>query len=463
MQSLNPATGEIIAEFEELTDTELESRLARAASAFQRHRRTSFAERAERLERLAELLESRARSFGRLMTEEMGKPIAAAVAEAGKCAWACRLLRRARRAASWPTSRSRRDAARASSATSRSAPVLAVMPWNFPFWQVIRFAAPALMAGNVGLLKHALERPAVRAGDRGALPARRLPGGRLPDAADRLDARSRAVIDDPRVAAVTLTGSEPAGSAVAARGGRSRSRRRSSSWAAATRSSSCRAPTWTRRSRRRSRRASSTTGSPASPPSASSSHEAVADEFETRFVERDGGAQGGRPAGPGHRRRPAGHASDPRRASTSRCDERSQPARALLVGGERPSGPGFFYPPTVLADVRRGIAGLRRGDRSAPSPRSSASRDVDEAIALANDTPFGLGRSVVDERRGASASASSTRSKPGSVFVNAHGRVRPAPALRRRQAVRLRPRAGAVGIREFVNAKTIWGRRGGRR
>src|SRR5690606_33989955 len=136
-----PTTGEVVARFTELTDDELEKKLALAERAYQRHRRTSFAERAERLQRLADLLDDRAEELGRLMTEEMGKPIEAAVAEARKCASACHYYveHGERHLADEPI---RTEAARSYVRFLPIGPVLAVMPWNFPFWQVIRFAAP---------------------------------------------------------------------------------------------------------------------------------------------------------------------------------------------------------------------------------------------------------------------------------------------------------------------------------
>src|SRR5690606_25207313 len=158
MESVNPATGQVIATFEELTDAELDARLERAEAAFRRYRETTYAQRAERLARLADLLEGRAEELGRLMTEEMGKPIGAAVAEAKKCALACRYYveHGEEHLADEPVEV---GGARAYIRHLPIGPVLAIMPWNFPFWQVIRFAAPAMMAGNVGLLKHASNVP----------------------------------------------------------------------------------------------------------------------------------------------------------------------------------------------------------------------------------------------------------------------------------------------------------------
>ena len=176
--TINPATGETLRTFTPLTPSELEARLACADSAYRRHRRTSFAERRRLMLKAAEILESEKEAFGRLMTIEMGKPLKAGIEEADKCALGCRYYAEnaERFLADEPIETS---ATQSCVAYQPIGPVLAVMPWNFPFWQVFRFAAPALMAGNVGLLKHASNVPAVRARDRGHLPPRRVPRGRV--------------------------------------------------------------------------------------------------------------------------------------------------------------------------------------------------------------------------------------------------------------------------------------------
>jgi succinate-semialdehyde dehydrogenase / glutarate-semialdehyde dehydrogenase len=158
MKSVNPATGELLESFEPITDAEIDERLGRAWEGFLAHRRTSFAERAERMIRAAEILEAEKAELGRTMTLEMGKPIGAAVAEAEKCAWVCRYY--AEHAERFLADEEVESGARRSFIRYQPlGPVLAVMPWNFPFWQVFRFAAPALMAGNVGVLKHASNVP----------------------------------------------------------------------------------------------------------------------------------------------------------------------------------------------------------------------------------------------------------------------------------------------------------------
>ncbi|MDQ2671067.1 MAG: aldehyde dehydrogenase family protein, partial [Gemmatimonadota bacterium] len=216
--SVDPRTGETRETFRDHDKAEVERRLERAARAFERHRRTSFGDRARALARAAELLETEKRAYGRIMTEEMGKPIRAAVQEAEKCAWACRYYaEHGDRFLAVETVDL--DGSQGQVMYQPLGPVLAVMPWNFPFWQVIRFAAPAIMAGNVGLLKHAANVP------RCALALEELfeRAGFEDDVFQTLligSDRVAAVIEDRRIAAVTLTGSTRAGSAVASTAGR---------------------------------------------------------------------------------------------------------------------------------------------------------------------------------------------------------------------------------------------------
>jgi succinate-semialdehyde dehydrogenase / glutarate-semialdehyde dehydrogenase len=217
MTSRNPATGETLATFDTLTDDELEQRLSVAATAFAVHRRTAMNERAGRMRRAADILDADRQELGRLMTLEMGKPIGAAIAEAEKCAWVCRYY--ADHAEAFLADEPSRRAAPPASCATSPRPVLAVMPWNFPFWQVFRFAAPTLMAGNVGLLKHASNVPQCALAIEDVL--RRA--GFENDEFQTLLIDSAAVdgvIRDDRVRAVTLTGSEAAGAAVAAAAGR---------------------------------------------------------------------------------------------------------------------------------------------------------------------------------------------------------------------------------------------------
>jgi succinate-semialdehyde dehydrogenase/glutarate-semialdehyde dehydrogenase len=244
IQTINPATGETLRTFDALSDPEVDARLARAEAAFQEYRHTSFAQRAAWMTRAAEILEESKDTLARLMTTEMGKPLAAAVAEVEKCAWACRhYAHDAERLLA--DEEVETDARRSFIRYLPLGPVLAVMPWNFPLWQVFRFAAPALMAGNVGVLKHASNVPQCALAIEDVLRRAGFPDGAF---------QTLLVGSKPWRASWTTRASAPRRSPGARRPGRAwpsapgaTSRRRCWSWAAATPSSSCPAPTWTQR------------------------------------------------------------------------------------------------------------------------------------------------------------------------------------------------------------------------
>jgi succinate-semialdehyde dehydrogenase/glutarate-semialdehyde dehydrogenase len=216
--SINPTSGETLRTFEPLADTQIDARLQRAAETFRSYRRSSFAERARMMVRAAEILEADKDSFGRLMTLEMGKSLRAAVEEAAKCAWACRYY--AEHAERFLADEEvDTNATRSYIHYQPLGPILAVMPWNFPFWQVFRFAAPALMAGNVGLLKHASNVPQCALAIEALFQRAGFPDGAF-QALLIGSAQVERVLDDRRVVAATLTGSTPAGSQVASAAGK---------------------------------------------------------------------------------------------------------------------------------------------------------------------------------------------------------------------------------------------------
>ncbi len=216
--TINPATGETLETFEPLDDAQVDERLARADEAFRAYRLTSFADRRRWMARAAEILEGEKEDFGRLMTTEMGKTLRSAIAEAEKCAWACRFY--AENAERFLADEEVETGAARSMVRYRPiGPVLAVMPWNFPFWQVFRFAAPALMAGNVGLLKHASNVPRCALAIEDVFRRAGFPEGAFQALLVETDAVAR-ILDDDRVKAATLTGSTRAGSAVAERAGK---------------------------------------------------------------------------------------------------------------------------------------------------------------------------------------------------------------------------------------------------
>src|SRR6476619_4782759 len=216
--SVNPATGETIKTFQPLTENEIERKVQCAVEAFRVNRARSFAERGNRLTRAAEILERDADKHGRMITLEMGKPLSAAIAEVKKCATACRYYAEngERQLAD---EHIKTDADESYVRFEPLGPVLAVMPWNFPFWQVFRFAAPALMAGNVGLLKHASNVPQCALAIEDIFRRAGFPEGVFQTLLIE-NAQVRPIIDDARVKAATLTGSEPAGASVASDAGK---------------------------------------------------------------------------------------------------------------------------------------------------------------------------------------------------------------------------------------------------
>src|ERR1041385_3281534 len=218
ISSINPATGEVLQNFDSLDSQELEAKLARAAETFRQHRTTSFADRTQKMLRAAEILEDEKQTLARTMTLEMGKPINAAVQEAEKCALVCRYY--AENAEKHLADEFvETNATRSFVRYQPLGVILAVMPWNFPFWQVFRFAAPALMAGNVGLLKHASNVPQCALAIEEIFRRCGFPEGVFQTLLIGSEQVAR-VLDDPRVAAATLTGSEPAGSRVASEAGK---------------------------------------------------------------------------------------------------------------------------------------------------------------------------------------------------------------------------------------------------
>ncbi len=216
--SINPATGETLRTFEPLNQQQLDEKLQRAHETFRSYRRTSFAERARMMLRTAEILQAEKKDFARIMTLEMGKPISGAVQEAEKCAWVCRYYSE-NAEGHLANEIVETNATKSYVSFQPLGVVLAVMPWNFPFWQVFRFAAPGLMAGNVGLLKHASNVPQSALAIEDIFRRAGFPEGAFQALLIGSD-QVQSVLEDPRVAAATLTGSESAGRSVASIAGK---------------------------------------------------------------------------------------------------------------------------------------------------------------------------------------------------------------------------------------------------
>jgi succinate-semialdehyde dehydrogenase/glutarate-semialdehyde dehydrogenase len=443
--SINPATGETLATYEPLTEEQLESKLARAAGAFQSYRHTTFVDRAAWLERAAQILESEKDALGRIMTLEMGKPIEAARQEAAKCALACRYYveHGARLLADEPV-----DTGGPESYIRYEpiGPVLAVMPWNFPFWQVFRFAAPALMAGNTGLLKHASNVP------RCALAIEEIirRAGFPADVFQSLLIGSTAVervIHDPRVKAVTLTGSESAGRQVASQAGhqikKSVLELGGSDPFIVMPSADLDAAIRTAIQARCINNGQSCIAA-----KRFIVDQRIADEFERRFVAGMQQLKVGNPLDESTQLGPLATPAilDDLANQVRRCVARG--AR-VLTGGERIDRPGNFYTATVLTDMPD-----FREELFGPVAAIYRARDLDDAMRIANDTPFGLGASVwtrdaAEQRRFIDGIES------GMVFVNAMVASDPRLPFGGVKASGYGRELSAWGIREFVNVKTV--------
>jgi succinate-semialdehyde dehydrogenase / glutarate-semialdehyde dehydrogenase len=448
--SINPATGETLETFDPHSPAEVERRLALAAKTFPEWRRVPMDERARRMRRAGDILEERKQEFGRLMTVEMGKPIGPGVAEAEKCASACRFY--AERAAEFlAPERVETDASESLVRYDPIGAVLAVMPWNFPFWQVIRFAAPALMAGNVGLLKHASNVP------RCALAIERIfrdagfPEGAFQVLLVGSDAVAK-LIDDERVAAVTLTGSEGAGVSVGRAAGAQIKKTvlelgGSDPFIVMPSADLPKAADTAARAR------TINNGQSCIAAKRFIVHEKVADEFERLFVEKMRSLKVGDPLDPKTEIGPL--ATPAIRDEVHDAVRRSVAAGArLALGGEPQAGRGNFYPPTVLADVPLESPAAKE-EIFGPVAAVFRVKDAGEAIAIANSSRYGLGASAWTSDP-AEKDRFAAELESGSVFIN--GMVKSDPRL---------PFGGVKksgygrelsvqGIREFVNVKTVW-------
>ncbi|MEO8276784.1 MAG: NAD-dependent succinate-semialdehyde dehydrogenase [Thermoanaerobaculia bacterium] len=448
--SVNPANGKTIRTFAATTPADLESALALAVAAFRDWRRVEFSDRAGLLIQAAQILDQEKRRFGETMTLEMGKPIAAAVAEVEKCASVCRYYAE-HGAAFLALEEVASDAGRSYVRFDPLGPVLAVMPWNFPFWQVFRFAAPALMAGNVGLLKHASNVPQSALAIAEVFDRAGFPKG----AFQTLLVGSEAVevlIADPRIAAVTLTGSEGAGIAVGRAAGAQIKKAvlelgGSDPFVVLPSADLDQAAATAVKAR------TINNGQSCIAAKRFIVHDAIYDEFLRRFVAGMAALRVGDPIDPATDIGPL--ATAPIREELAAQVDRSVAAGAtLLLGGRKAEGPGYFYPPTVLTDP---VPGSPAWDDELFGPVATVFRvhDLDEAIALANHKVFGLGASAWTNDRAEQARLA-VELEAGSVFLN--GMVKSDPRLPFGGIKRsgFGRELASFGIREFVNVKSVW-------
>jgi len=448
--TINPATGETIETFAPLSPAEIEKKLQLAVTAFRVERKTSFAERARRMTKAAEILERDKAKFAHLMTLEMGKPYKAAVAEAAKCGTACRYY--AENAERILADEVVETGAKKSFIRYLPiGPILAVMPWNFPFWQVIRFAAPALMAGNVGLLKHASNVPQCALAIEKIFREAGFPEGvfqTLLIGSQQVDA----LLNDPRVVAATLTGSEQAGIQVGV-GAAKRIKKvvlelGGSDPFIVMPSADLDAAVATAVEARVINNGQSCIAAKRFIVA-----EPIADEFERKFVQRMQSLRIGDPFDEKTELGPLATA-DGVKSLDADVQKTIKAGAKLLTGGHPLNLPGNYYAPTVLTNIPKDSPAYGE-EFFGPVASIFRVKDQDEAIRIANDVRFGLGASAwtnddrererfINELEAGMVFinkmvASDTRIPFGGVKQSGHGRE-----------------LGAVGIREFMNAKTVW-------
>jgi succinate-semialdehyde dehydrogenase/glutarate-semialdehyde dehydrogenase len=448
--TLNPATGEVLARYAEHDAAEVERRLEAAHGAARRWRRTRFDERAALLRAVADRLDECREACAGLMTREMGKPIQAARTEMEKCAWGCRHY--AEHAEGYLARQAiETDAAQSYVRFDPLGPILAIMPWNFPFWQVFRFAAPALMAGNVGLLKHASNVAGCALAIEDVFRAAGLPPGCFQTLLVPAQAVA-AIIADDRVRGVTLTGSEAAGSIVAAQAGHHIKKTvlelgGSDPFIVLADADVARAARVGALARMQN------SGQSCIAAKRFIVHRDLASDFTEQFTAHVAAMRVGDPMDPATQIGPLARADlrDDLHDQVRRTVARG--ARAVL-GGVPLDRAGFFYAPTVLDGVQVGHAAGGEETFGPVAAILTAASD-DEAIALANATAFGLGASLWTDDR-AKAERLAAAIDAGSVFVN--GLVKSDPRLPFGGVKRsgYGRELGAFGILEFVNVKTVW-------
>jgi len=450
----NPATGEPLAEYAVFTDAEVDAALAGADEAQHQWAARPIAERAVVLRRVAEILRDEVDDLALLITREMGKPLVEARAEVEKCATTCDYY--ADNAAAFLADEPIATSAdRSWISYDPVGVVLAVMPWNFPFWQVLRFAAPALMAGNAALLKHSPNTTGCAVAVQRIVTAAGAPEGlfeALVVAEADVPAVTQRLIADPRIGAVTITGSERAGRAVGAAAGDAIKKSvlelgGSDAFVVLADADLPRVAALAARGRLMN------AGQSCISPKRLIVESSVAEEFTRLLVAEVESLVVGDPEAPGTHVGPMARAD--LRDGVHRQVEASVAAGARLLAGGRPlDGPGCFYAPTVLTDVAPGQVAYEE-EIFGPVAVVIVAEGDDDAVRIANDTRFGLGASVwtTDADRGI---AVARRIRSGAAFVNALVASDPRMPFGGTRASGYGRELAAAGIREFVNVRTWW-------
>jgi len=448
--SVNPATGEVIKTFTPMTGDEGEKKIAAAHAAFERNRQFDFASRGRYMSKAGELMTEQKRDLARLATLEMGKTLRQAVAEVEKCAWACSYY--AEHAAEQLADE--QVVTDAQESLIRYQPlgvILAIMPWNFPYWQVFRFAAPALMAGNAGLLKHASNVPQCALAIEAIIKRSGFPTGSFGTLLIG-SAAVEGVIKDPRVRAVTLTGSELAGRTVAAQAGHEIKKTvlelGGSDPFIVMSSADLEIAAQTATTARVQNNGQSCIAA-----KRFITAQSIADEFARRLVERFKALKVGDPMDEATDVGPL--------VSEASLDELDAQVRRLveaggniLTGGKRLPRKGYYYAPTVIADVPVD-APVAKEELFGPVAVVFRASDTDDAIRIANSTTFGLGASVWT-KDAVEREKFINRIEAGAVFVNGMVKSDPRLPFGGVKASGYGRELSAFGIREFVNVKSVW-------
>lgn len=450
MTSQNPATDEVIATYDELTDAELQAKLSQAQTAFESWSQTDVKDRAKLMKKLGRVFKKQARAYGELTTKEMGKPLKAAIAEAEKCALVCDYY--AKNAAKFLKPEAVKTEAQESFV--RFDPlgvILAVMPWNFPFWQVMRFAAPAIMAGNTGVLKHASNVPQCAMALEDAFRKAGFPDGVFTNLMIG-SGRVESVINDWRIKAVTLTGSEYAGSQVAMQAGKAIKKsvlelggsdpfivladadvEKAAGIACTARLQNA--------------------GQSCIAAKRFIVERSVADRFTAAFKK---GFEAMVVGDPMDEKTTMGPLANKKLRDELDAQVKDSVAKGaqVVIGGKAREGKGAFYEPTILTNVKKGMAAYDQ-ETFGPVAAVIIVENEEDAIRVANDTELGLGSVIFSQNR-EKAKQLAARIDAGCVFINSMVKSDPRLPFGGTKKSGYGRELGRYGFREFVNVKTVW-------
>ena len=451
ISTTNPATGETIETYAEMSAGEIQEIIEKTSEAQRAWSQTTFAERSERLRTLASILREDQQRLATLISQEMGKPIAQARAEVEKCALGCDFYADHAEAFLAPEV-VETDASRSFVAYRPLGVVLAIMPWNFPFWQVLRFAAPALMAGNGALLKHASNVTGCALAIEELFSRAGYPGNLFRTLRIRSDA-VESVLDHPYVAAATLTGSTEAGQAVAAAAGKRVKKTvlelgGSDPYVILEDADLDATVTACATGRLQN------TGQSCIAAKRFIVVEPVLEAFTKKLVEAFGTYSMGDPLDGQTTIGPLARA-DLRDGVHDQVKKSLERGAALLLGGEVPEGKGAYYPPTILANVQKGMPAYDE-EVFGPVAAVIAAQDEEDAIRIANDTPYGLGAAVFTQDLARGERIAAERLEAGNCFVNAFVKSDPRVPFGGVKASGYGRELSVHGIREFVNTKTVY-------